>query len=129
MEKLIAGRGMAPMGLKVEKLETYDNAKHHDVDTWLFQVAEHMLLTKIPADSQVAYAASLLRKNTAMWWRELRESRNRLDAWDAVKTNSQRQIYMRIWIFIEFSLVVRRNSEKPQRFLDCSPDFIAHDYD
>ena len=59
--ELIAGRGVAPMGLQVEKAETYDGAKHRDVDTWLFQVPEHMSLMCIPTNSQVGYAASLLR--------------------------------------------------------------------
>ena len=66
--ELIAGRGVAPMGMKVEKPETYDGAKHRDVDTWLFQVQEHMLLTGIPALSHVGYAASLLRGHAVMWW-------------------------------------------------------------
>ena len=92
--ELIAGRGMAPMGLKVEKPETYDGAKHRDVDTWLFQVEEHMSLTRVPADSQVAYAASLLRGNAAMWWRELCEGGNRLDAWDAFKMKVRSQFRM-----------------------------------
>ena len=34
--ELIAGCGMAPIGLKVEKPKTYDGAKHRDIDTWLF---------------------------------------------------------------------------------------------
>ena len=89
--ELIAGRGMAPMGMKVEKPEIYDGAKHRDVDTWLFQVDEHMSLTRVPADSQVGYAASLLRGNAAMWWRELCESGNRLDDWDEFKRSLCRQ--------------------------------------
>ena len=51
--ELISGRGVAPMGVKVEKPETYDGAKHRDVDTWLFQVGEHMRLTGVPVASCV----------------------------------------------------------------------------
>ena len=72
--ELISGRGMAPMGMKVEKPEIYDGAKHRDVDTWLFQIDEHMSLSRVPANSHVGYATSLLRGNVAMWWRELCES-------------------------------------------------------
>ena len=92
--ELIAGRGVAPMGMKVEKPETYDGAKHRDVDTWLFQVQEHMLLTGIPALSHVGYAASLLRGHAAMWWRELCESGNRLADWDEFKRDLLRQFRM-----------------------------------
>ena len=82
------------MGLKVEKPETYDGARHHDVDTWLFQVEEHMSLTRIPVDSQVAYVALLLRRNAAIWWGEICESENRLDAWEAFKTSMHGQFCM-----------------------------------
>ena len=92
--ELIAGRGMAPMGMKVEKPEIYDGAKHRDVDTWLFQVEEHMSLTRIPADSHVGYVASLLRGNAAMWWRELCDGGNRLNDWDEFKTKLRRQFRM-----------------------------------
>ena len=79
------------MGMKMEKSEIYDGAKHRDVDTWLFQVDEHMSLTRVLADSCVGYAASLLRGNAAMWWRELCESGNRLDDWDKFKKSLCRQ--------------------------------------
>ena len=92
--ELIAGRGMAPMGMKVEKPEIYDGAKHRDVDTWLFQVEEHMALARVPAASHAGYAASLLRGNAAMWWRELCESGNRLNDWDEFKMNLRRQFRM-----------------------------------
>ena len=92
--ELIAGRGVAPMGVKVEKPETYDGAKHRDVDTWLFQVGEHMRLTGVPAASRVGYAASLLRGHAAMWWRELCESGNRLDDWDEFVRDLRRQFRM-----------------------------------
>ena len=82
------------MGLKVEKPETFDGAKHRDVNTWLFQVAEHMSLTRIPADSQVGYAASLLRGHAAMWWREICESGNRLDSWESFRTSLRGQFRM-----------------------------------
>ena len=52
--ELLAGRrgpevqleGMR-MGVKVEKPESYDGAKGCDLDTWLFQVREHLNLTVI----------------------------------------------------------------------------------
>ena len=53
--ELIDSRRVAPMGMQMEKPETYDGAKHRDVNTWLFQVDEHMLLTRVPADSRVGY--------------------------------------------------------------------------
>ena len=65
--ELIPGCGIAPVGLKVEKLETYDAAKHFDVDNWLFQMEEHLALTRVLTDSQVAHATLLLRSNAAMW--------------------------------------------------------------
>ena len=89
--ELIAGRGVAPAGIKVEKPETFDGAKHRDVDTWLFQVAEHMVLTRLSADSQVAYAASLLRGNAAMWWREKCEGGHRIETWEEFKTGLRGQ--------------------------------------
>ena len=69
-------------GIKVEKPETYDGDKSRDLDTWLFQVREHLELTTIPADGRVAYAASLLRGNAALWWREVCEANQRPAAWD-----------------------------------------------
>ena len=56
------------MGVKVEKPETYDGNKSRDLDTWLFQVREHLNLTVIPKRGHVPYAASLLHGNTALWW-------------------------------------------------------------
>ncbi len=92
--ELISGRGMAPVGMKVEKPEIYDGAKHRDVDTWLFQVEEHMSLTRIPTDSHVSYAASLLRGNAAMWWREICENGNRFHEWDEFRRGLRGQFRM-----------------------------------
>ena len=89
--ELIAGRGVAPRGIKVERPKTNDGAKHRDVDTWLFQVEEYMLLTRIPAVSQVGYAASLLHRNAAMWWREKCEGGNRIESWEEFKTSLRGQ--------------------------------------
>ena len=69
--------GGPQMGVKMERPEAFDGAKHQDVDTWLFQVDEHMRMVNVPADRQVAYAASLLRGNAAMWWRERCEAGER----------------------------------------------------
>ena len=49
------------IGFKVEKPENYDGSKGRDLDTWLFQVQEHLQLTVIPVRGPVPYAASLLR--------------------------------------------------------------------
>ena len=69
-------------GVKVEKPTTYDGDKGHDLDTWLFQVREHLELATIPAEGRVAYAASLLRDNAALWWREACESNQRPATWN-----------------------------------------------
>ena len=71
--ELLAGRrgpklrmeGMR-MGVKVEKPETYDGDKSRDLDTWLFQVCEHLNLTVIPKRGHVPYAASLLHGNIVL---------------------------------------------------------------
>ena len=87
--ELLAGRpgtavqldGMR-IGVKVEKPETYSGEKSRDLDTWLFQVREHLDITTIPARGHVPYAASLLRGNAALWWRETCESNRRPTTWD-----------------------------------------------
>ena len=87
--ELLAGRrgpevqveGMR-IGVKVEKPENYDGSKSRDLDTWLFQVQEHLQLTVIPVRGHVPYAASLLWGNAALWWRELCEANNRPTTWD-----------------------------------------------
>ena len=56
--------------VKVKKPETYDGDKAKDLDTWLFQVREHLELSTVPACGHIMYAASLLRGNAALWWRE-----------------------------------------------------------
>ena len=70
-------------GVKVEKPATYEGDKTEDLDTWLFQVREHLELATIPEDARVAYAASLLRGNAALWWREACEANRRPGDWDA----------------------------------------------
>ena len=87
--ELLAGRqgpevqfqGMR-IGVKVEKPETYSGEKTRDLDTWLFQVREHLQITTIPAAGHVPYAASLLRGNAALWWRETCEANRRPATWD-----------------------------------------------
>ena len=66
------------MGVKVEKLDTYNGDKSRDLDTCLFQVHEHLNLTVIPERGHVPYAASLLRSNAALWWHETCEGGRRL---------------------------------------------------
>ena len=87
--ELLAGRqgpdvqfqGMR-IGVKVEKPETYSGERSRDLDTWLFQVREHLQITTIPAPGHVPYAASLLRGNAALWWRETCISHRRPATWD-----------------------------------------------
>ena len=69
-------------GIKVEKPVNYDGDKSQDLDTWLFQVREHLDIATIPAAGHVAYAASLLRGNAALWWREACEAQHRPATWD-----------------------------------------------
>ena len=70
------------MGVKVEKPDTYDGDKSCDLDTWLFQVHEHLNLTVIPDRGHVPYATSLLRGNVALWWHETCEGDRRLATWE-----------------------------------------------
>ena len=87
--ELLAGRqgpdvqfqGMR-IGVKVEKPETYSGERSRDLDTWLFQVREHLHITTIPAPSHVPYAAPLFRGNAVLWWRETCESHRRPATWD-----------------------------------------------
>ena len=59
--------------IKVEKPANYDGDKHQDLDTWLFQVHEHLELSTIPSRGHVPYVAWLLHGNAALWWREVCE--------------------------------------------------------
>ena len=52
--------------VKVERPEYFDGGKTQDVDTWLFQVCEHLDITVIPERGRVPYAASLFRSNAAL---------------------------------------------------------------
>ena len=70
------------VNVKVEKPEQYDGDKAKDLDIWLFQVHEHLELSTVPARGHVPYAASLLRGNAALWWREVCEANQRLATWD-----------------------------------------------
>ena len=70
------------MNVKVEKPEQYDGNKARDLDTWLFQVHEHLEMLTVPARGHVPYAASLLRGNAALWWREVCEANRRPTMWD-----------------------------------------------
>ena len=62
------------VGVKLEKPESHDGTKGRDLDTWLFQVQEHLQLTFIPEKSYVPYGALLLHGNAALLWREKCES-------------------------------------------------------
>ena len=77
----------------MEKLDNYDGDKHRDMDTWLFQVQEHLNLTNIPQCGHVAYVALLLHGNAAMWWRELCENNYRLDNWNDFRDALREQFW------------------------------------
>ena len=88
VELLVGQRGLEKqlegmrMGVKVEKPEDYDGDKSRDLDTWLFQVHEHLNLTVIPKRGHVPYAASLLCSNAILWWREMCKGDRRPAMWD-----------------------------------------------
>ena len=71
------------VGVKVERPEYFEGGKTQDVDTWLFQVREHLDIKVIPERGRIPYAASLFRGNAALWWRELCEANNRPANWEA----------------------------------------------
>ena len=70
------------VSVKAENPENYDGDKVKDLDTWLFPVHEHLELSTVPAGAYVAYAASLIRGNAAMWWREACEAHRRPATWE-----------------------------------------------
>ena len=75
-------QGGQPFGIKMEPPDYFEGGKHQDVDTWVFQVREHLNMTRLPAPTHVSYAASLFRGNAALWWRELCEQGLRPATWD-----------------------------------------------
>ena len=70
------------MGVKVEKPDTYDGDESRNLDTWLFQVCEHLNLTVIPKRGHVPYVTSLLYSNAALWWRKMCEGNHRPATWE-----------------------------------------------
>ena len=70
------------LSVKVEKPENYKGDKAKNLDTWLFQVRKHLELLIVPAGAYVTYVASLLRGNTAMWWREACEAHRQPATWE-----------------------------------------------
>ena len=65
------------IGVKMERPNHFYGSKDQDVDTWLFQVCEHLDITVIPKRGQLPYAASLFPYNAALWWHEICEDNNR----------------------------------------------------
>ena len=87
--ELLAGRRgpevqMEPfrMGVKMEHPDHFEGGKLQDVDTWLFQVREHLAITNLPERGHIPYAASLFRGNAALWWHEVCEAAHRPVTWD-----------------------------------------------
>ena len=76
------GQGGQPFGIKMERPDYFEGGKHQDVDTWVFQVQEHLNMTRLPTATHVSYAASLFRGNAALWWRELCQEGNRPANWN-----------------------------------------------
>ena len=70
------------LGVKMERPDYFEGGKTQDVDTWLFQVREHLNITVIPERGHIPYAASLFRGNAALWWREVCEGTQRPGTWD-----------------------------------------------
>ena len=76
------GHGGQPFGIKMERPDYFEGGRHQDVDTWVFQVQEHLNMTRLPTPTHVSYAASLFRGNAALWWRELCEQGLRSATWN-----------------------------------------------
>ena len=72
-----------PLGIKMERPDYFEGNKLQDVDTWLFQVQEHLTITRLPEASHIPYAASLFRGNAALWWREVCQNAQRPGNWNA----------------------------------------------
>ena len=70
------------LGVKMERPDYFEGGKQQDVDTWLFQVREHLNITSLPERGYIPYAASLFRGNAALWWREVCEHAHRPGTWD-----------------------------------------------
>ena len=70
------------IGVKVEKLDTYDGDKSRNLDTWLFQVHKHLNLPVIPERGHIPYAASLLHGNAVLWWHETCKGNRHLAMWE-----------------------------------------------
>lgn len=87
--ELIAGRrgpevqmDNVRLGVKMERPDYFEGGKLQDVDTWLFQVREHLNITNLQERGYIPYAASLFRGNAALWWREVCEHAHRPGTWD-----------------------------------------------
>ena len=85
--ELIAARGPQVQGdrrfgVKMERPEYFDRGKTQDVNTWLFQVREHLDIVMLPEPARVPYASSLFRGNAAVWWREVCTQAHRPATWD-----------------------------------------------
>ena len=75
-------QGERRFGVKMERPDYFEGGKTQDVDTWVFQVREHLELVGILAEpARVSYAASLFRGNAALWWRERCEQAMRPGTW------------------------------------------------
>ena len=90
-------QGERRFGVKMERPDYFEGDRHQDVDTWLFQVREHLDIVRMPEDSQVPYAASLFRGNAALWWRELCEDELRPANWDEFATEIRTQFRPENW--------------------------------
>ena len=90
-------QGERRFGVKMERPDYFEGDRHQDVDTWLFQVREHLDIVRMPEDSKVPYAASLFRGNTALWWRELCENADRPADWDEFAAEIRTQFRPENW--------------------------------
>lgn len=57
------------LGFKPTKPDFFQGKRGESTDAWLFQVQQYFELCAIDSRMQVPFAASLLRDNAAIWWR------------------------------------------------------------
>ena len=70
------------LGIKIEKPDTYNGDKGRNLDTWLFQVCEHLGLPTIPNRGHILYAVLLLHSNATLWWHKVCEGHHRPAMWE-----------------------------------------------
>ena len=90
-------QGDRRFGVKMERPDYFEGGKLQDVDTWIFQVHEHLNIVMLPEQARVPYAASLFRGNAALWWREMCEHAHRPAMWDEFVAEVRAQFRPENW--------------------------------